>query len=109
MYGALVTFIQFFDETYLHIIPLFPYFVLVLIVQILNLYGLFGLTMLEKVRFIPLVTASALLVHMFLSQILIPLLGIKGAIISLLLCELIYASTLFFLFSLEYKRKVGNI
>lgn len=109
MYGALVTFIQFFDETYLHIIPLFPYFVLVLIVQILNLYGLFGLTMLEKVRFIPLVTASALLVHMVLSQILIPLLGIKGAIISLLLCELIYASTLFFLFSLEYKRKVGNI
>lgn len=108
MYLVVINFIGFFDESYLHIIPIFPYFVLVLIVQVLNLYGLYGLTMLEKVRVIPLVTALALLSHLLLIQILIPWMGIKGAVMSLLLCELLYATTLFCLFSLEYKRRLGN-
>lgn len=108
MYFLVINFIHFFDSIYSAIIPIFPYFVLVLLVQTTNLYGLYGLTMLEKVNSIPLVTAMALIAHFLLIQTLIPWMGIKGAVISLLVCELIYATTLFYMFSNEYKSRLGN-
>lgn len=109
VYLAAINFIHFFDESYLHIIPIFPYFVFILLVQVMNLYGLYGLTMLEKVKLIPVITALMLLTHFFLIQLLIPSMGLKGAVISLLLCESLYSAFLFCLFSLEYKRKLHNL
>ena len=78
-------------------------------VQTLNLYGLYGLTMLEKVKFVPLITTSALLLHLLLSRILITWMDIKGAILSLIISELVYATSLLYLFSKEYKRKIKNV
>lgn len=108
VYLAAINYIHVFDESYLHIIPIFPYFVCILLVQIMNLYGLYGLTMLEKVKFIPVITALMLLTHFLLIQVLIPSMGLKGAVISLLFCEVLYAAFLFCLFYLEYKRKLHN-
>lgn len=109
VYILAVNFIHFFDESYKNIIPLLPLFFLVLMVQTLNLYGLYGLTMLEKVKFVPLITISALLLHLLLSKILITWMDIKGAILSLIISELVYATSLFYLFSKEYKRKIKNV
>ena len=109
VYILAVNFIHFFDESYKNIIPLLPLFFLVLMVQTLNLYGLYGLTMLEKVKYVPLITISALLLHLLLSKILITWMDIKGAILSLLISELVYASTLFYLFSKEYQSKIKNV